>query len=88
MSSFNKTAYTVRAAWLTDEKAAVLKTATVDELKGVDESDDFTGNWNVMTVPLAATSIPLDYSVGIGIKSNQPILGYGTQNGLETATMK
>lgn len=88
MSSFNKTAYTVRAAWLTDEKAAVLKTATVDDLKGVDESDDFTGNWEVMTVPLASTSIPLDYSVGIGIKSNQPILGYGTQNGLETATLK
>ncbi|MDY6396509.1 MAG: hypothetical protein SPL22_02165, partial [Treponema sp.] len=88
MSSFNKTAYTVRAAWLTDEKAAVLKTASVDDLKGVDGSDDFTGVWEVMTVPLASTSIPLDYSVGIGIKSNQPILGYGTQNGLETATLK
>ncbi|WP_406032264.1 hypothetical protein [Treponema saccharophilum] len=88
MSSFNKTAYTVRAAWLTDEAVKVLKTASVDNLKGVDDSDDFTGNWEVMTVPLASTSIPLDYSVGIGIKSSQPILGYGTQNGLETATLK
>lgn len=88
MSSFNKTAYTVRAAWLTDEKVAVLKTATVNDLKGVDGNDDFTGVWEVMTVPLASTSIPLDYSVGIGIKSSQPILGYGTQKGLETATLK
>ena len=85
MSSFNKTSYTVRTAWITD--GSLLKTKTADELKGVD-GDDFTGVWEVMTVPLASTSIPLDYSVGIGIKSTQPILGYGTQNGLETATMK
>ena len=86
MSSFNKTSYTVRTAWITD--ASLLKTATAEELKGVDGNDDFTGVWEVMTVPLAQTSIPLDYSVGIGIKSNKPILGYGTQNGLETATLK
>lgn len=86
MSSFNKTSYTVRTAWITD--GSLLKTASADELKGVDSSDDFTGVWEVMTVPLASTSIPLDYSVGIGIKSNQPILGYGTQAGLETATLK
>lgn len=86
MSSFNKTSYTVRTAWITD--GSLLKSKTADELKGVDGSDDFTGVWEVMTVPLASTSIPLDYSVGIGIKSNQPILGYGTQNGLETATLK
>ena len=86
MSSFNKTSYTVRTAWITD--GSLLKSKTADELKGVDGNDDFTGVWEVMTVPLAQTSIPLDYSVGIGIKSNQPILGYGTQNGLETATLK
>ena len=86
MSSFNKTSYTVRTAWITD--GSLLKSKTADELKGVDDNDDFTGVWEVMTVPLASTSIPLDYSVGIGIKSNQPILGYGTQNGLETATLK
>ena len=86
MSSFNKTSYTVRTAWITD--GALLKTKSADELKGVDGNDDFTGVWEVMTVPLASTSIPLDYSVGIGIKNNQPILGYGTQNGLETATLK
>ncbi|BDC96777.1 hypothetical protein TRSA_18760 [Treponema saccharophilum] len=86
MSSFNKTSYTVRTAWITD--GSLLKSKTADELKGVDGNDDFTGVWEVMTVPLASTSIPLDYSVGIGIKSNQPILGYGTQNGLETATLK
>ena len=86
MSSFNKTSYTVRTAWITD--GSLLKSKTADELKGVDGNDDFTGVWEVMTVPLASTSIPLDYSVGIGIKSNQTILGYGTQNGLETATLK
>ena len=86
MSSFNKTSYTVRTAWITD--GSLLKSKTADELKGVDGNDDFTGVWEVMTVPLASTSIPLDYSVGIGIKSNQPILGYGTQAGLETATLK
>ncbi|MBR6914484.1 MAG: hypothetical protein IKN34_11925, partial [Treponema sp.] len=86
MSSFNKTSYTVRTAWITD--GSLLKSKSADELKGVDGNDDFTGVWEVMTVPLASTSIPLDYSVGIGIKSNQPILGYGTQNGLETATLK
>ena len=86
MSSFNKTSYTVRTAWITD--GSLLKSKTADELKGVDGNDDFTGVWEVMTVPLASTSIPLDYSVGIGIKNKQPILGYGTQKGLETATLK
>ncbi len=86
MSSFNKTSYTVRTAWITD--GALLKDETAGELNGVDVNEDFTGVWEVMTVPLAPTSIPLDYSVGIGIKSDKPILGYGTQNGLETATLK
>ena len=85
MSSFNKTSYTVRTAWITD--GSLLKTKTAEELQGV-KDDDFTGVWEVMTVPLAQTSIPLDYSVGIGIKNDQPILGYGTQNGLETATLR
>ena len=86
MSSFNKTAYTIRTAWIKD--AAKLKTETAKNLAGVDENDDFTGVWEVMTVPLDTKSLPLDYSVGIGIKGGQPILGYGTQNGLETAILK
>ena len=50
-------------------------------------TDDLTGVWEVMTVPLKG-SIPLDYSVGIGIKDGMPILGYGTQAGLEVAQLK
>lgn len=85
MSSFNKTSYTVRTAWITD--GALLKSKTADNLQGVID-DDFTGIWEVMTVPLEANSIPLDYNVGIGIKNSQPILGYGTKNGLEVAQLK
>lgn len=85
MSAFNKTSFTVRSAWLAN--GSDLKTKTAAQLAGVN-GDDFTGVWEVMTVPLAKESIPLDYSVGIGIKNNQPILGYGTQEGLETAELK
>ncbi|MCR5614525.1 hypothetical protein [Treponema sp.] len=85
MSSFNKTSFTVRTAWITN--GAWLKSKIADELQGVVE-DDFTGVWEVMTVPLAKTSIPLDYSVSIGIKDGTPILGYGTKSGLETAQMR
>lgn len=89
LSSLNKTAYTVRTAWLSDAYVSKLGTETAANLAGVDSSDDFTGVWEVMTVPLAATtSIPLDYSVGIGIKGNKPILGYGTMKGLEVAQLK
>ncbi|MCR5723710.1 MAG: hypothetical protein K6G80_01335, partial [Treponema sp.] len=87
MSAFNKTKYTVRTAWITD--GALLKSASQEALAGVQgESDDFSGVWEVMTIPLATGSIPLDYSVGIGIKDDNPILGYGTQAGLETAMLK
>ena len=85
MSSFNKTSYTVRTAWITD--GSLLQNKAAKELQGVIR-DDFTGIWEVMTVPLEQTSIPLDYNVGIGIKNNQPILGYGTKNGLEVAQLK
>jgi hypothetical protein len=44
-----------------------------------------------MSVP--TDSIPLDYTVGIGIKKNDSnidstLLGYGTTAGLETAAMQ
>ena len=60
------------------------------EIKNVSE-DKFTGNWEVMTVP--TDQIPLDYSVGVGIKKNESnvnstLLGYGTKTGLQTAALQ
>lgn len=60
-------------------------------IDGVNSNDSFTGAWEAMSVPTA--SIPLDYTVGIGIKKNDNntdsiLLGYGTTTGLETAALQ
>lgn len=60
-------------------------------MNGADEMDKFTGNWEVMSIP--TSSIALNYTVGVGIKkntsgTNNPIMGYGTKTGLETAVLE
>ena len=84
MGAFTKTKYSLRTASLS-------KLGTGDVIADGVENDKFTGNWEVMTVP--TDQIPLDYTVGIGIKKNDSntdssILGYGTKTGLQTAALQ
>jgi hypothetical protein len=80
MPTFTQTSYSVRTAW---------RTNFTNLLDGV-TSDQYTQNWEVMTVP--TTSYPQDFRVGIGFKSSSPVLGYSTKNGstytLETAQLQ
>jgi hypothetical protein len=85
MPTFTQTSYSVRTAWRTNFTSL---------LPGV-ANDQYTGNWEIMTVP--TTSYPQDFRVGIGLKTNtssvySPILGYSTKNGstytLETAQLQ
>ena len=82
MSAFTKTNSSVRVAWL--------NTTDYSKVDGV-KKDQFTGDWEVMTIP--SNQIPLDYTIGIGIKKNNSnknsaLLGYGTKNGLQTASLE
>ena len=82
MSAFTKTNSSVRVAWL--------NTTDYSKLDGA-KKDQFTGDWEVMTVP--TNQLPLDYTIGIGIKKNSSnkdsaLLGYGTKNGLQTASLE
>ena len=82
MSAFTKTSSSVRVAWL--------NAADYSKVDGA-KKDQFTGDWEVMTVP--TDKIPLDYTVGIGIKknssaANSALLGYGTNKGLQTASLE
>ncbi|MGP1587350.1 MAG: Ig-like domain repeat protein [Treponemataceae bacterium] len=84
MSAFMETKFSNRIAWL----AGVAQDGKI--LDGAID-DEFTGNWEVMTVPTGR--IPLNYTVGVGIRknsslSNTPFLGYGTKTGLETAHLQ
>ncbi|TCW62024.1 hypothetical protein C5O22_03025 [Treponema sp. J25] len=74
MSSFTATSFSVKVAWLNGDLS-----------DGVN-NDMYTGSWEIMTVP--TSNIPKDFTVGIGIKGNQPILGYATTTSLETAQLK
>jgi hypothetical protein len=80
MPTFTQTSYSVRTAWRTN----------FSSLQPGASSDQYTGNWEVMTVP--TTSYPQDFRVGIGFKSSSPVLGYSTKNGstytLETAQLQ
>ena len=85
MPTFTQTSYSVRTAWRTNFTSLLPGAA----------NDQYTGNWEIMTVP--TTSYPQDFRVGIGIKANasavnSPILGYATKNGstytLETAQLQ
>ncbi len=85
MPTFTQTSFSVRTAWRTNF-ASLQPGAT---------NDQFTGNWEVMTIPTA--SYPQDFRVGLGVKPNSsavntPILGYATKNGstytLETAQLQ
>ena len=83
MSSFTKTRYSIRTAWLNTLGLASVPAGVA--------KDEFTGDWEVMTVPTDA--IPLDYTIGIGIKKNgsnndSALLGYGTKKGLQTASLE
>ncbi|MCR5699633.1 MAG: hypothetical protein K6G52_08330, partial [Treponemataceae bacterium] len=82
MSAFTKTSFSNRVAWLEKLDANGLPADGVS-------SEKFIGNWEVATIP--TSQVPLDYSVGVGIKNNgtvnAPILGYGTKTGLETAQL-
>ncbi len=54
-------------------------------------SDMFTGYWEVQALPTALSTKLLDYSIGVGEKSNgtanSVMLGYGTKTGLQTALL-
>jgi hypothetical protein len=85
MPTFTQTSFSVRTAWRTNFTSLLPGAA----------ADQYTGNWEIMTVP--AASYPQDFRVGIGIKANAsavntPILGYSTKNGstytLETAQLQ
>jgi len=98
MSSFMRTQNSVRVAWLADIKPDVIKDNTGKYKANSSKSfadgvknDKYTGTWEAMTVP--TTQIPLDYTVGVGIKKNAShnqsvMLGYGTTAGLETAILE
>ena len=82
MSAFTKTSSSVRVAWL--------NTSDYSKLDGA-KNDQFTGDWEIMTVP--TSQVPLDYTIGIGIKknssnNNSALLGYGTKKGLQTASLE
>ncbi len=84
MSAFTKTKYSVRTAYL-------YKLGEGDVMANGVSEDKFTGNWEVMTVP--TNQIPLDYTIGVGIKKNDSntnatLLGYGTKTGLQTAALQ
>jgi hypothetical protein len=83
MSAFNKTSFAVKTAWLSTLGQSVVPQGAVNDM--------YTGDWEIMTLPLA--SIPLDYTIGIGIKKNElgadsPLLGYGTKTGLEVGRLE
>ena len=54
-------------------------------------SDKFTGYWEVQVIPTAITTKLLNYTIGVGEKtngtSNSVMLGYGTKTGLQTALL-
>lgn len=82
MGAFTSTRYSVRTAWRTNF-SGVAPNGVVN--------DQYTGAWEVMTIPTANN--PKDYTVGIGLKNNgtgtnTPILGYATNLGLQTAQLK
>ncbi|NNM53794.1 MAG: hypothetical protein HKM05_03625, partial [Spirochaetales bacterium] len=88
MPSFTQALGSVRVAWRTDFSTPATPTNGA-------VNDQYTGNWEVMTIP--SSNIAQDYRVGIGIKTNlsgvnSPILGYSTKNGslynLETAQLQ
>ena len=84
MSAFTKTKYSVRTARL-------YKLGANDVITDGAEDDKFTGNWEVMSVP--TNQIPLDYTIGVGLKNNDAgtastLLGYGTTTNLQTAALQ
>jgi hypothetical protein len=88
MPSFTSTSFSARTAWRTNFTSPVQDGASAS-------TQQYTGNWEVMTLPTA--SYPQNFRIGIGIKknsssNNSPILGYATQNGsaytLETGQLQ
>lgn len=55
------------------------------------DSDKFTGAWEVQVIPTALTTKLLNYTIGVGEKTNgtanSVMLGYGTKSGLQTALL-
>jgi hypothetical protein len=54
-------------------------------------NDQYTGDWEVGTVPVQ--NIPKDYKFSLGFKTlgaatNSPIVGYATESTLETGQLK
>ncbi|WP_022933516.1 hypothetical protein [Treponema bryantii] len=54
-------------------------------------NDMFTGDWEVQVLPTALTTKLLNYTIGVGEKTNgsanSVMLGYGTKTGLQTALL-
>lgn len=83
MPSFAQSFYAARVAW----QAKNFGTAQSDGASG----DQFTGNWEVMTIP--ETNVPADYTISNGFKTigsatNSPLVGYMTDTQLRTAQIK
>lgn len=94
MGAFTATQTSVRTAWpvaLGSNKSAIDNSTTDNTYVNGAVSDQYTGSWEVQTLPL--NSFPSDYTIGIGVKNNTAvaenniILGYGTTEGLETARL-
>ena len=54
-------------------------------------TDQFTGAWEVQVIPTALSTKLLNYTIGVGEKSNgtanSVMLGYGVKTGLQTALL-
>ena len=54
-------------------------------------TDKFTGAWEVQVLPTALSTKLLNYTIGVGEKTNgsanSVMLGYGTKTGLQTALL-
>ena len=54
-------------------------------------SDKFTGAWEVQVLPTKVSTRLLNYTIGVGEKSNgtanSVMLGYGAKTGLQTALL-
>ncbi|WP_294430676.1 Ig-like domain repeat protein [uncultured Treponema sp.] len=104
MGAFTATQTSVRTAWpvaLGENESAIDKSKTPNTYVDGAVNDQYTGSWEVQTLPL--DSFPSDYTIGIGVKATATstaaeraaavkaegniILGYGTTEGLETARL-
>ena len=77
-----------KVAW--PVKLGTNNSATNTFVDGV-ANDQFTGTWEVQALPTSINTKLLNYTIGVGEKSNgtanSVMLGYGTKTGLQTALL-